>query len=140
MANSRARTAKVVLYDPVDCLVVVPETGCSVIPVPFVEKTICSPLSCLHSFIKGHLIYVGVFWALYCYIDLFSICLPIPLYLHYCIQEALKLGNVSPSTQFPFSIEQDIVDILPFHLDFIISLLLSLKQFAVILIEMVLTL
>lgn len=60
MANSRARTAKV-LYDPVDCLVVVPETGCPVIPAPFVEKTICSPLSCLCSFIKGHLIYVGIF-------------------------------------------------------------------------------
>lgn len=69
-------------------LLVVPESGCPVVSTSFVEKTVnvLVVLPMLLCQMSLEYIYVYLFvGSLFCFIDLFSILLPEPHCLYYCL-------------------------------------------------------
>jgi hypothetical protein len=93
-----------------------------VLPLPFVEKTILSPFNCLYSLSKTsslpyvHLFFVSLFFPIDVPVCCFTNTSPSWLF-----QQVLKLSSVSSAALF-FWIVFTILGLLPFHVNFRISL------------------
>lgn len=115
--------------------------GCTIVPALFVEKVIISPLNFFGTFIKNQRgLRVSVyFWTLYSVLLIYvSIYSPIPHCFNYCsFILILNLSNVIPLTLFFFKTVLAILVLLPFHINFKISLSVSKKNPAGILIGVV---
>lgn len=101
----------------------------------FIEKIIFSPLNCLCSFVKYQLTIFA--WLYFCSTDGCVYSFTNTTLLSWLLQLLSEFSNKEVATLFVFSVGWLILDLLPFHINFRISVLLSIKQLPGVLIGIV---